>query len=209
MKLALAQLNYHIGNFEANEKKIIDAISEAKENGADLVVFAELSICGYPPRDFLQFEDFIVKCDESLTRIASHCHGIAAIVGSPSLNKKKKGKSLHNSAYFLKDGKIESVHHKQLLPTYDVFDENRYFEPAKDVQCINYKGKKIALTICEDLWNMKGDFLYRKSPMKELSDEQPDFIINIAASPFHTNQQAERQKVFAWNSTFTKPECLF
>lgn len=200
MKLALAQLNYHIGNFEANEKKIIDTISEAKKNGADLVVFAELSICGYPPRDFLQFEDFILKCQESVHRIAKHCESIAAVVGSPSLNEKKKGKALHNSAYFLKDGKIESVHHKQLLPTYDVFDEYRYFEPAKDVQCISFKGKKIALTICEDLWNIKGEFLYRNSPMKELSDEQPDFIINIAASPFHTNQQAERQKVFAWNS---------
>ena len=102
MKLALAQLNYHIGNFEANEKKIIDAISEAKENGADLVVFAELSICGYPPRDFLQFEDFIIKCDESLTKIASHCHGIAAIVGSPSLNKKKKRKVTSQFSLFSK-----------------------------------------------------------------------------------------------------------
>jgi NAD+ synthase (glutamine-hydrolysing) len=200
MRIALAQLNYHIGNFEANEAKIIDAIKKAKSNGADLIVFAELALSGYPPRDFLDFDDFITLCEESVARIASHCKGIAAIVGSPSRSQLPKGKALHNSAYFLAEGKIQSLHHKQLLPTYDVFDEYRYFEPAPKVECIKYQGKKIALTICEDLWNIEGDYLYRNSPMDDLKKEDPDFIINIAASPFSYRQIEERSKIFDWNT---------
>jgi len=200
MKIALAQLNYHIGNFKANEKKIVNAIEEAKAKQAELVVFAELSICGYPPRDFLQFDDFIAHCENSIEEIAQHCNGIAAIVGAPSKNPNKKGKPLYNSAYFLAEQKVQSVHHKQLLPTYDIFDEYRYFEPAGEVNCIQYKGKKIALTICEDLWNIEGEYLYQKSPMKQLKSLGADFMVNIAASPFHKNQTEERDRVFAWNT---------
>ena len=200
MKIALAQLNYHIGNFKANESKIINAIKEAKAKQAELVVFAELSICGYPPRDFLQFDDFIAHCESSIKEITQHCIGIAAIVGAPSRNPGRKGKPLYNSAYFIADQKILSVHHKQLLPTYDVFDEYRYFEPADKVSCIEYKGQKIALTICEDLWNVEGGYLYQKSPMQELKNEGADFMVNIAASPFHKNQAQERDRVFAWNT---------
>ncbi|MEQ8910519.1 MAG: NAD+ synthase [Vicingaceae bacterium] len=200
MKIALSQLNYHIGNFEANEAKIIQSIEKAKSAQADLVVFAELSVCGYPPRDFLNFEDFVALCASSIDRIAKHCTGIAAIVGSPSKNHNPKGKPLYNSAYFLADGKVKSVHHKQLLPTYDVFDEYRYFEPAHKVECIRYKGECIALNICEDLWNVEGEFLYRGSPMDSLAKESPDFIVNIAASPFHHHQAEKRANIFKWNS---------
>lgn len=200
MKIALAQLNYHIGNFEANEAKIITHIKQAKSASVDLVVFSELSICGYPPRDFLNFDDFVSLCEKSILRIAKHCDGIAAIVGSPSLNCSKKGKPLYNSAYFLSEGKIKSIHHKQLLPTYDVFDEYRYFEPAQDVSCIQYQGKKIALTICEDIWNIEGEQLYRKSPLETLAAEKPDFILNIAASPFHHKQATKRKEILKWNA---------
>lgn len=200
MKIAVAQLNYHIGNFEANEKKIISTIKKAKSANADLVVFSELSVCGYPPRDFLEFEDFIELCEQSIQRIASHCIGIAAIVGSPSKSKLSKGKKLHNSAFFLQEGKIQSTHHKSLLPTYDIFDENRYFEVANEVECIKYKGETIALTICEDLWNINGSYLYKSSPMDTLIKDQPNFILNIAASPFSKNQNQSRKEVFQWNA---------
>lgn len=193
MKIALAQLNYHIGNFEENEQKIIRSIHAAKEQQADLVVFAELAVSGYPPRDFLEFNDFIDKCLASIQRIATHCVGIAAIVGSPTKNPDVKGKGLFNTAFFLADGKVYSKHHKTLLPNYDIFDEYRYFEPNSIYKTIRYKGKTIALTICEDLWNIGDDLLYRGNPMDELYKQNPDIIINIAASPFHY-EQAKRRK---------------
>jgi len=201
MKIALAQLNYHIGNFKQNANKIIEAISAAKTDNADLIVFAELAISGYPPRDFLEFDHFIDLCYKEVEQIAKHCNGIAAIVGLPTKNKNTKGKKLYNSAAFLKDGKIQSIHNKGLLPTYDVFDEYRYFEPANEFICIKYKSKKIALTICEDLWNTKDNSIYKSEPMEQLIKEQPDFIINIAASPFHTNQQQERLSVLQEKAT--------
>lgn len=200
MKIAIAQLNYHIGNFESNEEKIIQAIKKAKSAHADLVVFSELSVCGYPPRDFLEFDDFTALCEQSVKRIASHCKGIAAIVGAPAKSQLERGKKLHNAAFFLNEGEIKSVHHKSLLPTYDIFDENRYFEAAEKVECIHYKGETIALTICEDLWNINGSYLYKNSPMETLAYEKPHFIINIAASPFSKNQAKNRHKVFEWNT---------
>src|ERR1039458_2381677 len=157
MKIAIAQLDYHVGNFEKNTSKIIEAIKSAKDEKADLVLFAELAVCGYPPRDFLEFKDFIALCDQSINEIASYCRGIAAIVGAPTINPSVKGKNLHNSAYFLKDGGISNIIHKTLLPNYDVFDEYRYFEPNRVFECIELNGFKIALTICEDLWNVEGD----------------------------------------------------
>ena len=200
MKIALAQLNYHIGNFEANESKIIANLKKAKAENVDLIVFAELAICGYPPRDFLIVVDFIQICIASVERIAKECVGLAAIIGAPSLNPDVKGKRLHNTAYFLNDGKIISTHHKQLLPTYDVFDENRYFESGSTFKCIDFKGEKIALTICEDLWNIEGQSLYKKSPMDLLIQEKPDVMINIAASPFSIHQTENRTKVLKWNT---------
>jgi NAD+ synthase (glutamine-hydrolysing) len=175
MKIALAQLNYHIGNFASNGKKIIDNIQKAKKEGADLVVFAELSISGYPPRDFLEFDDFINKCFESTLRIAKETNGIAVIMGLPTKNTAPKGKPLFNSAVFIENGKIIQYRHKSLLPNYDIFDEYRYFEPNRDFKCINFKGAKIALTICEDLWNIGDDPLYTLNPMDILVKEKPDF----------------------------------
>lgn len=197
MRIALAQQNYMIGDFEGNRAKIISAIQEARNQKADLVVFSELSVCGYPPKDFLEFKDFISKCEESVTLIASECTDIAAIVGSPSVNPVVKGKDLFNSAYFLSEGKIKSVVHKTLLPTYDIFDEVRYFEANTAWKLIEYKGKKIALTICEDLWNTGDNPMYVVTPLDELSKLNPDFVINISASPFDYNHQEERIKVLS------------
>lgn len=199
MKIALAQLNYHIGNFEQNTAAIIKSINKAKETGVDIVVFSELAICGYPPQDFLDFNDFINRSLKGIETIAKECIGIAAIVGSPSVNPELEGKNLFNSAFFLADGKIYGKAHKALLPTYDVFDEYRYFEPNKKFDVIEYKGVRIALTICEDLWNVDDDPLYVTCPMDELIKQNPDVMINIAASPFNYNQAEIRKTVMLKN----------
>lgn len=199
MKIAIAQLNYHIGNFESNQNKMINAINKAKSQKADLVVFAELAISGYPPRDFLEFDDFIDRCWNATEEVAKACSGIAAVVGLPTKNNNPAGKALFNSAAFLADGKVSDIIHKSLLPTYDVFDEYRYFEPNTDFHCVDYKGKKLAITVCEDIWNLGVDDLYRIKPMDVLINEKPDVIINIAASPFHYEQAGRRKKIMKAN----------
>lgn len=184
MKIFIAQQNYHIGNFEANTKKIIDAIREAKLKGGDLIVFSELAVCGYPPRDFLEFKDFIDQCQKAIDDIRKEADVIGVIVGAPSINPAVEGKDLFNSAYLLYNEEIVGVAHKTLLPTYDVFDEYRYFEPATEWNVIEFKGKRIALTICEDIWNIGNNPLYKISPMDMLMEQRPDVMINISASPF-------------------------
>ncbi len=144
MKIFLAQQNYHIGNFESNTQKIIDAIERAKAAGADLAVFSELSICGYPPRDFLEFSDFIDRCDAAIKAITEHADTIGVIVGAPQRNPRLEGKDLFNAAWLLYDKKVHAVVHKTLLPTYDVFDEYRYFEPAFEWNVVHFKGVRIA-----------------------------------------------------------------
>jgi NAD+ synthase (glutamine-hydrolysing) len=199
MKIFLAQQNYHIGNFESNTQKIIAAIAQAKAQGGDIIVFSELSICGYPPRDFLEFDDFIDKCYQSINTISEYANGIAVIVGAPDRNTIRKGKDLFNAAYFLYDQKIQVIVHKTLLPTYDVFDEYRYFEPAYEWNTIEYKGKKIALTICEDIWNLGDNPLYRICPMDKLMVQQPDLMINISASPFDYTHDEDRKATIKAN----------
>jgi NAD+ synthase (glutamine-hydrolysing) len=199
MHIALAQLNFHVGNFEQNTAKIIDAIKEAEKKGAALIVFPELTITAYPPLDFLEFDDFINRCYQSIEKIAAHCENISAIVGCPSRNAVPEGKSLFNSAWFIQKGKVKSVIHKSLLPTYDVFDEYRYFESGRKFECTELNGEKIALTICEDLWNVEDDPLYIHSPMEELIKENPSFIINIAASPFDYKHAHQRKAILLRN----------
>ncbi len=184
MKIFLAQQNYHIGNFEANTAKIIDAIRQAKLQGGDLIVFSELSVCGYPPRDFLEFNDFIEQCEKAVDAIRKEADIIGVIIGAPTRNKEILGKDLHNSAYLLYNEEIVGIAHKTLLPTYDIFDEYRYFEPADSWNVIEFKGKRIALTICEDIWNLGNNPLYKICPMDKLMEQRPDIMINISASPF-------------------------
>ncbi len=200
MKIALAQINYHIGNFESNKSKIIDCIRKGEYEGADIVVFSELAISGYPPRDFLEFRDFVEQCNSLLAEIASFCTKTAAIIGLPTFNKNPKGKPLYNSAAFVNDGKILSYTHKTLLPNYDIFDEYRYFEPNSEFNVIKFKRKKIALTICEDLWNVQDNPLYTINPMDQLIDQEPDLMINIAASPFNYHQTATRKEILRKNA---------
>lgn len=207
MKIELSQLNYHIGNFESNSEKIIEQIIEAKKSGVEIIVFSELSVCGYPPLDMLEQKDFIESVNTHISKIALNCYGIAAIIGGPSINSNERGKKLFNSAYFLSDGKITFIQNKTLLPTYDIFDEYRYFEPNTKFATIRYKGKKIAITICEDLWDnqpVENSFdkskIYVASPMEHLIKEKPDLIVNIAASPFSYNQSNNRATVLQENA---------
>lgn len=199
MKIALAQQNYHIGNFELNTKKILEGIEAARKEGAELVVFSELCICGYPPRDFLEFNDFINKCYESIDIIKAKTGDIGVIIGSPVKNPSKNGKDLFNAAWLLYQNEVTGIAHKTLLPTYDVFDEYRYFEPAFEWNVIPFKGKKIALTICEDLWNISDNPLYRFAPMDELIKQKPDIMINISASPFDYDHEDDRKEVVRAN----------
>jgi NAD+ synthase (glutamine-hydrolysing) len=200
MKIALAQLNYHVGNFESNTAKIIEHIQKARTNGADLVVFAELCVCGYPSRDFLEFDEFIDLCEASAQKIAEECYGIACIIGLPTPNHRTEGKDLNNSAYFIEEGKVKAVANKALLPNYDIFDEYRYFEPSTEFNCIEFKGHRIALTICEDLWNTIENPLYVTRPMDILIAQKPDVMINIAASPFAYNHDEERIDILSDNA---------
>ena len=199
MKIFLAQQNYHIGNFESNTKKIIEAISIAKQNEADLIVFSELCICGYPPRDFVEFSDFINKCYHAIDIIKEHADIIGVLVGSPDRNTVPEGKDLFNAAYLLYDKQIQSVTHKTCLPTYDVFDEYRYFEPAFNWKIMEFKGKKLAVTICEDIWNLGDNPLYRICPMDILMQQSPDVMINLSASPFDYNHDEDRKATIKSN----------
>ncbi len=186
MKIALAQINAHIGHFEGNVARMLAAVEEAKLQGADIVVFPELSTCGYPPRDFLEFDNFVHLADAAVQRLAEAARGIAILVGSPTRNPVPEGKDLYNSAYFLAEGAVRFVQHKTLLPTYDVFDEYRYFEPATQFRVLEFKGKRIAVTICEDIWNIGNENpLYTVCPLDEMAPLQPDLIINLSASPFN------------------------
>ena len=199
MKIFLAQQNYHIGNFEHNTQQIIEAIEEAKKQGGDIIVFSELCVCGYPPRDFLEFDDFIEKCNNAINIIKAHSDTIAVIVGAPDKNTVRLGKDLFNAAYFLADKTIRSIVHKTCLPTYDVFDEYRYFEPAYEWNIIEFKGKRIALTICEDIWNLGDNPLYRICPMDQLMEQHPDVMINISASPFDYTHDENRKATIKAN----------
>jgi NAD+ synthase (glutamine-hydrolysing) len=203
MKIALSQLDYHIGNFIENSLNISLEIKKAEEFGMDLVVFSELSICGYPPLDLLERRDFIERCEDEVIKIARLTGKTAVIIGGPSVNPNPEGKMLFNSAYFLHEGKIREIVHKTLLPTYDIFDEYRYFEPGREFRIIDFKNKKIALTICEDLWDEQPienyfgkERLYTVHPDDELMKLGADIIINIAASPFSHTRISIKKDIF-------------
>lgn len=205
MRIALAQLNYHIGNFEGNTSKMISALREAKIQGADIVCFGELALCGYPPRDFLEFDDFIRQAQDALMLLADAAKDIAVIVGCPAVNPVPEGKDLYNTAYVLFEGKVIHQARKALLPTYDVFDEYRYFEPAKEFEVFTFRGKRIALTICEDIWNIGNENpLYTVCPMDEMIHQEPDLMINISASPFAYDHTVKRVDIVAQNAALYK-----
>ncbi len=209
MRIALAQQNYHIGNFGENTRKIIEGIRQAREQKADLVIFSELCICGYPPRDFLEFDDFIRKCNDAIDAIKEHADTIGVLVGAPDRNPVREGKDLFNAAYFLYEKEVKGVAHKTCLPNYDVFDEYRYFEPAYNWNIIEFKGKKLAVTICEDIWNLGDNPLYRNCPMDELMKLGPDIMLNISASPFDYTHVEDRKAIVKLNTGKYKLPMLY
>jgi NAD+ synthase (glutamine-hydrolysing) len=200
MKIAIAQFNAHIGNFEGNLQKLLEMAESARKQGADVILFPELATCGYPPRDFLEFKDFIRLCDASIARLTEVSKDIAIVVGSPTVNPRIEGKDLYNTVYFLAEGKVLHQQHKTLLPTYDIFDEYRYFEPASTWSTVTYKGVKFALSVCEDIWNVgNNNPLYTICPLDEMMAESPEVILNVSASPFSFSQAASRKQVIRAN----------
>jgi len=204
MKIALAQLNYIVGDIEGNSAKITAAAREAKSRGASLVIFSELALVGYPPKDLLLKPKFVSENERALERVAKQINDIAALVGFARYNPEPEGRKLYNAAALLKDGRIVAEHHKTLLPTYDVFDESRYFEPAVEVKpievTIDGRKLKIGVTICEDLWNdprFIGRRLYHRNPLEELIAGGAEILINVSASPFEKGKHEFRQRLFS------------
>lgn len=200
MKIAAAQLNYHVGNLSYNSAKISEAIAYAKSQQCNLIVFSELAVCGYPPEDIIAMHGFAEACENTIEQLAKHCNNISAIVGGIKKNESKLGKKFYNAAFFLHNGKVQNVVYKSLLPFYDVFDEPRYFQEEKQEDILILGDTKIALTICEDIWNIgREEKYYENEPMQKLALLQPDIIINIAASPFSFNHPDKRKQIIKAN----------
>ncbi len=195
MKIGALQLNSAIGDYGANRQKLLAAYEKACKMGAEFVVAPELFLCGYPPRDLLLRHDFIEANLATLAELAKAIGDVPLCVGYVDKNTVRPGRPLHNSAAILKDGKVVWRQHKSLLPTYDVFDEDRYFEPAKSTAPFQFNDRKLGITICEDIWNDE-DFwperLYRRDPVKELMTQGADLILNISASPWHAGKEQTR-----------------
>jgi NAD+ synthase (glutamine-hydrolysing) len=200
VKIALGQINPTVGDFSGNAAKIIDFAQRARSAGAGLILFPELSVCGYPPRDLVERPSFVARNRESAERIAAATTGIAVICGLVTPADSDTGKSAMNSAALLMDGKITFIQSKMLLPTYDVFDEMRNFAPAKSQQLFPFCGNRMALTVCEDAWNDKRFWakrLYTVDPVESLVREGGNFVLNISASPFWIGKREFRRDMLA------------
>ncbi len=200
MKIALGQINPTVGDFAGNAAKIIDFATRARAAGAGLILFPELSICGYPPRDLVERPSFVQRNRETAEKIAAATRGIEVICGLVTSADAETGKSVMNSAALLKDGAIAFVQSKMLLPTYDVFDEMRNFAPAKSQALFSLSGKQMALTICEDAWNDKHFWpkrLYTLDPVEALVQAGGNFVLNISASPFWIGKREFRREMLA------------
>ena len=200
MKVALGQINPTVGDFSGNAAKIIEFARRAQTAGAGLILFPELSVCGYPPRDLVERASFVARNRETVERIAAETRGIAVICGLVTPADSHAGKSVMNSAALLMDGKVAFVQSKMLLPTYDVFDEMRNFAPAKSQSLFDFCGNQMALTICEDAWNDKRFWnkqLYTFDPVEALVREGGNFVLNISASPFWIGKRELRRDMLA------------
>ncbi|MDG1756976.1 MAG: NAD+ synthase [Bacteroidia bacterium] len=208
MKIAISQLNYKIGDIDGNTAKILDAISKAKNENADLVIFSELAVCGYPPKDLLDYPNFIDRCEFAINLIGENSVDIGVIIGAPSWSKLDRGKKLYNSAFFYENKKLLKRIDKTLLPTYDVFDEYRYFESNKIFECVSFRGEKLAITICEDLWNIDDEKMYKLIPMDELQKDNPTLMINLSGSPYSYNHVEKRRNRMQQNAKiYSLPLC--
>src|SRR5579872_4970050 len=198
MRILVGQLNPTIGAFEKNFNKIKEAIEAARFQKADLVVFPEMALCGYPPEDLLLHDSFVAKIEEYLEKVIALSENLFIVLGLVRINPNIKEKSLYNSAAIIHNGKLLGYHDKWLLPTYDVFDERRYFEPGNEIRTWEFKGHKIGVTICEDIWQHAGYVGYTDyacDPILELKLLKPDLLLNITASPYHFKKPALRSSV--------------
>jgi NAD+ synthase (glutamine-hydrolysing) len=196
VKIALGQINPTVGDFSGNAAKIIQFALQARSAGAGLILFPELAVCGYPPRDLVERPSFVARCRASVEKIAADTQGIAVICGTVTPAEAESGKTVMNSAVLLREGRVDLTQSKMLLPTYDVFDEMRNFAPAKNQQVFSFCGKQMALTICEDAWNDKRFWnrqLYRVDPVEELVRAGGNFVLNISASPFWLGKRELRR----------------
>ncbi len=200
MKIALAQINPTVGDIAGNAALIARDIAEARKLGADLVVFPELAIIGYPPKDLLLKPAVVEESQRAVATLAASCTGIAAVIGYPCpADSPRRGRPLYNAAAFCRDGHIAHRHLKSLLPTYDVFDEHRYFEPGPKVDLTTFQGTRLGISICEDLWNEADLFerqLYHDNPVDALAEAGAQAFVNSSASPFTLGKHAFRLKLF-------------
>ncbi|MDO8544593.1 MAG: NAD+ synthase [Opitutaceae bacterium] len=204
MRLGLAQLNPTVGDLAGNRRKILDAYAALVAKGAELVVFPELAVCGYPPRDLLFKRRFVPDVSESLAEIAASVGAVPAIIGTVEANPGGRGRPFYNSAAFCYRGKVGAVGRKCLLPTYDVFDEDRYFEPGASPVVVQHAGLRIGLTICEDIWThpmISTRRLYNgRVPLEQLADQKCDLMVNLSASPWHSTKETLRQNLVVADS---------
>ena len=204
MNIAISQINTTVGDFDGNCDKIVDAWRHADEAGAELLVLPELALCGYPPRDLLAKPAFLRQNQVALDRLAKRGGRAVAVVGYASVNETNSGRPARNSAAVLRDGQVRALRHKTLLPTYDVFDEDRYFEPATDNTPVEILGKKIGITICEDIWNDEvflNDRRYGRSPTDELTGGGAELLLNLSASPWNLGKEHSRHVLLSQLST--------
>lgn len=207
MRLLLAQINPIIGDITGNSEKILNTISAAKKQNVQVVVFPELAICGYSPQDFLLLPHFIADIERALNKIISASTEIAVIVGLPRQHLHSGEKSIYNSAAIIENGRLLGYQDKVLLPTYDVFNEKRFFEPGMELNIWNIAGMKVAVTICEDIWqhsNLVKYTSYQRDPVKELAEKQPDLMINLSASPYSQGKFPNRLFVCTASATTLK-----
>jgi len=197
MRIGLAQINTTVGDFDGNKSRILEAYAKLVAEGAELVITPELAVCGYPPRDLVFRSGFVQRSEAVIVEIAKEIGRVPLVVGFVEFSEKKRGKSLRNAAAVIVNGKVHSVRHKSLLPTYDVFDEARYFEPADEVSPVVIAGLRLGITICEDIWT--DDYLerplYDVSPPEVLAAKGVDLIVNLSASPFHAGKPAVRERM--------------
>jgi len=208
MKIALCQIDPIIGHLDYNKKKILDGYKKAIEAKADLAIFPELSLVGYPPLDLVEKSEFRKTVNKAAKEIASQTGGVGLIFGAITEDNDKIGTDIHNSAILCFDGKIQFVQHKTLIPNYDVFDEMRYFDSAESVSVFEFKEEKLGISICEDIWN-DADYWYRrryhKDPIQDLLKQNASILINISASPYAYGKRCARQEML---SVLTKKDAI-
>ncbi|XAM00531.1 NAD+ synthase [Phycisphaeraceae bacterium D3-23] len=200
MKLALAQINPTVGDIAGNAELIRDSLFTARERGASLAVFPELAIIGYPPKDLLLKPAVVAECVAAVDQLAAECRGIAAVIGLPLPSEHERGRTLYNAAALCVEGAVAGYHRKHLLPTYDVFDERRYFEPGPRVDLADFAGIKLGISICEDLWNEEHAVsrqLYHDNPIDELAQLGAQLFVNCSASPYVIRKHAFRLKLMS------------